>query len=499
MDINKNIAVSKRIENMLRIQDLKIDIGSDNIVSDISFTVLDSEIVGIVGESGSGKTMTMLAVAGLLEKNANITGQIILNGDELEKLSDKDRRKYNGKRISYIFQEPMTSLNPLMRVGEQIEEILILHTDFDKETRKKEILEILELMDFEKPEEVYEKYPHELSGGMRQRVIIAIASILKPDVIIADEPTTALDAETGKAVLDIIKKINEKFGSMIVLISHDLNVIKNICRRVVVMKSGRVVEIGSIKKVFENPDDEYTKKLISATNDYEKTVKVNSKEILVNVEKVSLYYKEKTKNSIFAKVIKKYISKNINFTIGKGEILGLLGSSGCGKSTLSRVIAGLKKNYEGNISFVDDEELDIKMVFQDPYSSLNPSMTIGQIISEPIRNKKSSLTKTEIKEKVEEVLEMVGLSKKYYDRYPSMLSGGQRQRVSIGAAIISKPQLIIADEPVSALDATVCQQILDLFVDIQEKFGITMLMISHDVTALHKVCDRILKWDEIAN
>ena len=490
---------------MLNIENLRIDIDGENIVRDISFSVEKGEILGLVGESGSGKTMTMLGVAGLIKDDAQISGNIMIDGINLCGLSSKERRKYNGKDISYIFQEPMTSLNPLMKVGEQIEEILVIHTDMDKESRKKEINEMLELMEFECPEEIYDKYPHELSGGMRQRVVIAMASILKPALIIADEPTTALDVETGEAVLHIIKKINEKFKSMIILISHDLKVIKKMCGRVVVMKSGEIVEVGNTSDIFANPKDDYTKRLIASIQTYEKANKKTENKPLVEIDNLSLFYNEKKGDSIFAKTEKHYIAEGICFTINKGEILGLLGGSGCGKSTLSRVLAGLKHNYEGNIRYIGEnkeDKINIKMVFQDPYSSLNPSMTIGEIISEPLRNqKKSSVkhTKEDIRQQVEVVLELIGLDKEYYNRYPSELSGGQRQRVSIGAAIISKPQLIIADEPVSALDATICQQILELFVDIQKKYETTILMISHDVSVLEKTCDRIIKWENIKN
>jgi ABC-type glutathione transport system ATPase component len=332
-----------------------------------------------------------------------------------------------------------------------------------------------------------------------------MASILKPALIIADEPTTALDVETGEAVLHIIKKINEKFKNMIILISHDLKVIKKMCSRVVVMKSGEIVEVGNTSDIFANPKDDYTKRLIASIQTYEKANKKTENKPLVEIDNLSLFYNEKKGESIFAKTEKHYIAEGICFTINKGEILGLLGGSGCGKSTLSRVLAGLKHNYEGNIRYIGEnkeDKINIKMVFQDPYSSLNPSMTIGEIISEPLRNqKKSSVkhTKEDIRQQVEAVLELIGLDKEYYNRYPSELSGGQRQRVSIGAAIISKPQLIIADEPVSALDATICQQILELFVDIQKKYETTILMISHDVSVLEKTCDRIIKWENIKN
>ncbi|NLL94006.1 MAG: ABC transporter ATP-binding protein [Clostridiales bacterium] len=457
---------------MLKIEDLKITINDNHIIKGISFEAGPGEIVGLVGESGSGKTITSLAVAGLLPENFHIQGEIH-KGDDSSK----------GTKVGFIFQEPMTALNPLMKVGRQIEEVLKINTKIGSKERKERVIKMMEQVQLENVEEVYNKYPYELSGGMRQRVVIAIATILKPSIIIADEPTTALDVDTSQAILEIILDINKKVKSTILFISHDLSVISKICSRVIVMKDGRIIEEGSTRDILNNPKHDYTKKLISAANLETKVEVATAGENILDIRDVTLYHFDKHK--------KEDISGNINFSIRRGEILGLLGKSGCGKSSLSRAIAGLSGLYNGNII---KKCSNIQMIFQDPYGSLNPSKTIGFILSEPLRNK--GISKAEIKDKVIKTLLEVELSPDYYNRYPDMLSGGQRQRVSIGAAVISEPDLLIADEPVSALDVTIRSQILELILKMQQKHGMSVLMISHDVMVLNNTCDRIIKWEE---
>lgn len=473
---------------MLEVRNLCVTLENKDIVKGIDLDIPDKSIVGLVGESGSGKTISAMAIAGLADAMMNISGDIILEGEELSKLNYKQRRRFNGGRIAFIFQEPMTSLNPLMKIGKQIEEVLKLHSDMGKEERKEKVLDIMGEVELPNPEQLYYKYPNELSGGMRQRVVIAMAAVLNPSLIIADEPTTALDTETGKSILKLIKKLNEKYKSKVLIISHDLNVIRSMCSYVYVMKDGQIVENGNTEDVFETPKNQYTKSLIEAIQKRKKKNKIKGEENILEVKDVSLYYKEK--NSINT------IAENINFSIRKGEILGLLGKSGCGKSTLSRAIAGLNDKYKGQIIYHDETDSKIQMVFQDPYSSLNPCKTIGFILSEPLKNQKK-LSTEEIKKQVLEILKQVELSEEFYDRYPHELSGGQRQRVSIGIALIAKTKLIIADEPVSALDVTIQKQILELFLKVQKEKKISILMISHDIQVLNQVCDRIVTWDEI--
>ncbi len=473
---------------MLEVKDLFVALGNKNIVNGIALKVPHKAIVGLVGESGSGKTISAMAIAGLLDSQMKTSGQIILEGTEISNLNYKERRRFNGSKIAFIFQEPMTSLNPLMKVGKQIEEVLKLHNDISKDDRKARVLEIMKEVELAEPSKLYDKYPSELSGGMRQRVVIAMAAVLKPSLIIADEPTTALDADTGRAILKLIKDINEKYGSKVLIISHDLNVIKSMCSYVYVMKDGELVENGTTKEIFEAPKNQYTKSLIEAIQKREKQIKVKGTENILEVKEVFLFYREKKGINV--------IAENINFSIKKGEILGLLGKSGCGKSTLSRAIAGINKRYKGEIKYYGEGEEKIQMVFQDPYSSLNPSKTIGFILTEPLKNQ-GKLTREEMKKEVLNILKQVELPEEFYNRYPHELSGGQRQRVSIGIALIAKPKLIIADEPVSALDVTVQKQILELFLKVQKETNISILMISHDIQVLNQVCDRIIKWSEI--
>lgn len=473
---------------MLEIRDLCVTLYNKEIVKGINMEIGQKEIAGLVGESGSGKTISALAIAGLLEEQMKVSGSIILDGVDLTTLSNKERRKCNGSKIAFIFQEPMTSLNPLMKVGKQIEEVLKLHGNMNKKERKAKVLEVMRKAELSEPEQLYNKLPNELSGGMRQRVVIAMAAVLRPSLIIADEPTTALDADTGKAILKIIKKLNEDYGSKVLIISHDLNIIRELCSSVFVMKEGKIVECGDAEKIFSTPENEYTAQLIEAIQKREKEKKIKGDKNILEIRELELYYREKGR--------KKVVAKGINFNIRQGEILGLLGKSGCGKSTLSRVITGLNNNYGGEVVYNDNTGNRIQMVFQDPYSSLNPSRTVGFILSEPLRNK-GVLKKTEIKERVLETLKEVGLTEEFYDRYPDELSGGQRQRVSIGMALIGEPKLIVADEPVSALDVTVQSQILELFLKVQKEKEVSVLMISHDRQVLNQVCDRIICWKEI--
>lgn len=473
---------------MLEIRDLCVTLYNKEIVKGINMEIGQKEIAGLVGESGSGKTISALAIAGLLEEQMKVSGSIILDGVDLTTLSNKERRKCNGSKIAFIFQEPMTSLNPLMKVGKQIEEVLKLHGNMNKKERKAKVLEVMRKAELSEPEQLYNKLPNELSGGMRQRVVIAMAAVLRPSLIIADEPTTALDADTGKAILKIIKKLNEDYGSKVLIISHDLNIIRELCSSVFVMKEGKIVECGDVEKIFSTPENEYTAQLIEAIQKREKEKKIKGDKNILEIRELELYYREKGR--------KKVVAKGINFNIRQGEILGLLGKSGCGKSTLSRVITGLNNNYGGEVVYNDNTGNRIQMVFQDPYSSLNPSRTVGFILSEPLRNK-GVLKKTEIKERVLETLKEVGLTEEFYDRYPDELSGGQRQRVSIGMALIGEPKLIVADEPVSALDVTVQSQILELFLKVQKEKEVSVLMISHDRQVLNQVCDRIICWKEI--
>ncbi len=487
---------------LLSVQDLTLAFQSKQsnteVVHGISFSVKEGEIIGIVGESGSGKSVTSLSLLSLLANSGRITqGEIKYKDLSLSSMSEKDLEKIRGKEISYVFQEPMTSLNPVLTIGYQLEEMLILHEKLSKEERKQRILEMLYEVELQDGEQILGKYPHQLSGGMRQRVMIAMAMLLRPRLLIADEPTTALDVTVQIKILELLRKLNKEFHTSIILISHDLAVIKSICSRVMVMYQGHIIEQGTIAKIFTNPEEEYTKKLLEAAllahTDSERVSACSNSSIsdwkeedTLVVEDLCVYYPE-TKLKLFGKIGKKEIVHHVSFSMKKGEILGIVGESGCGKSTMAKALAGLIKDISGRI------HMDCKqpqMVFQDPYSSLNPAKKIGCLLEEPLLLSKS-YTKQERKDKVEEMLYKVGLTAEYANQYPANLSGGQRQRVAIAMAIMLNQEFIILDEPVSALDVTVQEQILELLLHLRKEYDLTYLFISHDMGVIQKICDRV--------
>ena len=373
-------------KELLKIENLTIGFptksGIHTVVDHVNLEVGKGEIVGIVGESGSGKSMTSLAVMGLLSEEAQVSeGSIRLNGQELLGMSREERRKIQGRNMSMIFQEPMTSLNPVMKIGTQVGESLKLHTDLDKETIRKRVIETLASVGLRNPETLIDQYPHEISGGMRQRVMIAMAIINHPDLIIADEPTTALDVTVQAQILNLLKKIHRDTGSSILFISHDLNVIKEVCQKVVVMYKGVIVERGDAKEVLKHPKHEYTRKLVASMPDQVK--KSQNIKKLLEVSNLNVYYKE-NKKLFSSKNQRKHIIHNMSFDLYEGEILGVVGESGCGKSTLAKTIVGLNKEFDGKMEM---DHLKPQMVFQDPFSSLNPARKIGWIMEEPLKLK----------------------------------------------------------------------------------------------------------------
>lgn len=564
------------------------------VTRDVSFQVYEGEALGIVGESGSGKSVSMLAALGLLGNGGHVVSGNIRFYPEKEQcivmnqLTEKQLCGIRGDDISMIFQEPMTSLNPVMTIGQQVEEMLVLHGNCPKEERRQRVLLMLSEAGLPDTEALYKKYPHELSGGMRQRVMIAMAMICKPKLLIADEPTTALDVTIQAKILKLLKKFQQQYGTTIILISHDLGVIRNVCSRTVVMCAGEVVEQGTVETLFENPKKEYTKRLLAAAlgkGGILRRENAPQENIIVKARDYSVYYEERveqlfrqdetvkqeeeaekveaqeeaqnnlsetaeiqkenrqkfeselkqittqkeTQNNLsetteiqkenrqefeskseqstaqkknqwyriemlkrrFRQFLsgkaKRRIVNKVSFDVYAGEIVGIVGESGCGKSTLAKAVAGLNPLTEGEL-FLECKQP--QMVFQDPYGSLNPSKTIGWLLTEPLRLKHCG-TKEEQRKAVEQMLEKVGLGKEYYNRYPNTLSGGQRQRVAIAMAIMLKQKLIVLDEPVSALDVTVQEQILILLVELQKEFGLSYLFISHDMNVIHRICDRV--------
>ena len=510
------------MEKLLEVKDLKVEYRTEErtsyAVKGVSFSMERGEILGIVGESGSGKSTLGLAMMALLPSYAHYTGQVLFQGKDLVPMSFDELRTLKGDELSVVFQEPMTSLNPLMRVGKQVEEMLTLHAHdkdklvdgkakmLSKEERKKKVIEMFEAVDLPEPEVVYKKYPHELSGGQQQRVMIAMALMCEPALLIADEPTTALDADVQEQVLDLLKKINKERGTAIILVSHDLRVIRKVCDRTLVMYKGEIVEQGTVDEIFENPKDPYTQSLIAAITDDRKGGKEITTPPILEVKDLSVFYTIKS-NKLGEKPKKKIICEHMNFEVKQGEILGLVGKSGSGKSTISRAILGLHKDYTGEIIHHSKRP---QMIFQDSGGSLNPARKIGWILEEPLRNQakywkqqkkqnpsldinKYILSPAERKQRVRDMLQKVELDpERYYDRYPRQLSGGEKQRVNIGLALMSGSKFVIADEPVSALDVSIQEQILQLLLSLQKELGLSMLFISHDKNVVDRICDRVI-------
>lgn len=503
------------------------------VIHSISFQVFSNEILGIVGESGSGKSVSSLAVMGLLPKNNSKfnTGSIYFKEQEITHLSEKLFQKIRGKKISMIFQEPMSSLNPSIKCGDQVAEILKTHTQLSESNIKNEVIRLFQQVKLPDPPTLFNKYPHQISGGQKQRVMIAMAIACKPQVLIADEPTTALDVTVQKEIIHLLKDLQQENGMSIVFISHDLALISEICDRVLVMYKGEIVEQGKVSKIFHEPEHLYTKALIASrpsldvrlkrlptiqdylnekgqsaavtTNERAQHLKkLYEQKPLLRVVNVEKEYVAKTnlfgKNEYFRAVDK------VSFEMYEGETLGLVGESGCGKSTLGNAILQLDPATNGQIFYKDKDitklskkelkELrkEIQIIFQDPFASLNPKITIGEAILEPMKVHKLYANDKERKEKVFELLEKVGLLPEHYDRYPHEFSGGQRQRIGIARTIAVNPKLIICDESVSALDISVQAQVLNLLNDLKDNFGFTYLFISHDLAVVKYISDQII-------
>ena len=502
------------------------------VVHDIDFSLYENEILAIVGESGSGKSVTSKAIMGLLqEKNTHIKGHINFEDTSLLSLSSKEFAKLRGNDIAMIFQEPMSALNPSLTCGFQVAEILLHHKKVSAYEVKKEVLQLFEKVKLPRAQDVYTSYPHQISGGQMQRVVIAMAIACKPKLLIADEPTTALDVTVQKEILQLLKDLQKQTGMSMLFISHDLALVCELADRVLVMYKGDIVEKGTVKEIFEAPKKPYTKALLGSRPTLDVRYKVlptiaSIKDNSFIPQSITSQQRAKKHQKIYTKtpllrvenVAKSYFSKvgvfgqkqeikavnGISFDVFEGETLGLVGESGCGKSTLGKVILQLEKATKGSIFYKGKEitslkskdlrslRKDIQLIFQDPYSSLHPRKIIGQAIIEPMEVHGIGSSKKQRKEKAMELLSRVGLEASYFHRYPHQLSGGQRQRVGIARTIAMEPKLVICDESVSALDISVQAQVLNLLNELKEDFGFTYIFISHDLAVVKYMADQLL-------
>ncbi len=541
---------------VLEVKDLSVSFDGRTVVDNVSYALRRGRTLGIVGESGSGKSVSSLAIMGLLPKNATVSGKIELrteNGKrkaesgerraenvDLLSLDEKQMQGVRGSRIAMIFQEPMTSLNLVQKCGAQVVEMLRLHETVDYDEARRRTIELFKEVLLPRPEKIFDSYPFEISGGQKQRVMIAMALICKPDIIIADEPTTALDVTVQKTILELLRDLQRSRNIAVIFITHDLGVIAQIADDIAVMYHGKIVEQGDANDILHHPQHPYTQGLLACrppmdsrprhlptveefmngerrTENGEREAesgevgaesgkrKTESGEPLLSVRNLDVTYT--LEKNIFGKPLKQLKAVDgISFDVYRGETLGLVGESGCGKTTLGRAIMRLVDSSSCSITF-DGRRLDtlsqremrslrprIQIIFQDPYSSLNPRMTVGQTISEPLRvhRRNGRLSQSEIRSKVIDLMERVGLQPEWFDRYPHEFSGGQRQRICIARALILNPDLVICDESVSALDVSVQAQVLNLLNELKEQFGYTYIFISHDLSVVHFISDRIM-------
>ena len=491
------------MKKVIEIKDLSVSFSQNNelvkAVQKSNFFINEGECFSIVGESGSGKSVTAMSMMKLIRESSNtlISGYIKFEDENLLNLSEQKLSKIRGKGISMIFQEPMTSLNPLHTIKKQIGECL-----FNLDKKEERIVELLREVGIENAEERLDHFPHQLSGGQRQRVMIAMAIANNPKLLIADEPTTALDVTIQKQILDLLDSLRKKFQMSLLLITHDLSIVKKISDRVCVMKNGQIVEQGETKNLFKKPKHPYTLKLINS-NPNEKKFKSKSSKIILKTNNLNIRY-QLNSNSFFNRKNKFFHAvKDLNIQLAKGNTLGIVGESGSGKSSLALAMLKLiksegdifYKNY--NISKLNDTSFrsfrkNIQIIFQDPFASLSPRLTIERIIGEGLEVHKKDLKKNEVSNLILQILEKVGLEKSMLNRYPHEFSGGQRQRIAIARALILEPEIIILDEPTSALDMTVQKQIVDLLLQLQKDLTLTYIFISHDLKIVKALSDQIV-------
>ncbi|KQO65304.1 ABC transporter ATP-binding protein [Curtobacterium sp. Leaf261] len=502
-----NRAVEDR-DAVVTVDDLSVTFATDNgavyAVDHVSVDVRPGEVLALVGESGSGKSVTARSMLRLLPETATVSGAVVIGGDDVVRVSRQRLRELRGTAGAMVFQEPSTALNPVYTVGWQIAEGIRAHGGVSKKEARERAIEYLRRVGIPDPETRVDHYPHQFSGGQKQRVVIAMALVLEPSVIIADEPTTALDVTVQAEILDLLRRCRDEFGAAIVLITHNMGVVADLADRVAVMYQGEVVEQADVRTLFASPEAEYTKRLLAAVPRLEAATTSDRRALVdesvapvVRARGLEIEYPGRLGSPAFRAV------KGVDLTIRPGEVLGLVGESGSGKTTIGRAIAGLTRVTGGSLEVLGTEMLgyrerdfkrlrkDIGFVFQDPASSFNPLLTIADAVAEPLVVHGVAKSPRQARTRVDELLEAVQLPKAYGDRYPHELSGGQRQRASLARSLALEPTLLIADEPTSALDVSVQAKVLELFLELQQDLGFASLFISHDLAVVGALSDRI--------
>jgi peptide/nickel transport system ATP-binding protein len=500
------------MSSLLAVRDLHVSFttpdGMVRAVAGINFEVRAGQTLGIVGESGSGKSQTVLALMGLLAANGRASGSAVFAGEEVLGLSAARMNRIRGVRMSMIFQDPMTSLNPYLKIGSQMSQVLRLHEGLSRGDALHRCREMLDAVHISDAARRLKMYPHELSGGMRQRVMIATALLCRPSLLIADEPTTALDVTVQAQILALMRELRSNFDTAILLITHDLGVVAGICDHVLVMQKGEARESGTTDEIFYRTSNDYTRSLLAAVPRLDRGSEAlpavaESAEPVLSVDKLKVMFKIPAEKWLMPDRTLRAVD-GVSLTLGPGETLGVVGESGCGKSTLARAILRLVEPTQGKVCLLGQNlgELDsgrlkstrreMQIIFQDPLASLNPRMTVRNIVAEPLRTFRRELSADQVTEQVAEILHRTGLERAHLNRYPHQFSGGQCQRIGIARALILKPRVIICDEPVSALDVSVQGQIIRLLIELQGEFALSLIFIAHDLAVVRHISHRVM-------